>query len=405
MYSARTLEKFLLEASQQFPVVLVTGPRQVGKTTFMQHNCASDRTYVTLDDPLIRSLATTDPALFLQRFPPPVLIDEVQYAPELFPLIKVMVDREQRPGMFWLTGSQQFSLMKNVTESLAGRVALLRLLGLSQRELYGQAELEWPFLPTQQQLQQAYATAHPLNVNELYYNIWRGSYPRIALNDALNSELFYSSYVQTYLQRDVRDLTQVGDERAFLRFLRAAAARTAQMLNMTELARDADISPNTAKHWLSILQSSCIVHLLEPYHNHLIKRFVKTPKLYFLDTGLCAYLTGWSSPQTLEIGAMSGAMLETYVITQVLKSYWHNGRTAPLFFYRDQDGREIDLFIVQDNLAYPVEIKKTASPKKDDLKHFSAVNKIQTAAGGILCLVDKPIPLTAEWEAIPIACL
>lgn len=404
MYITRTLETFVQTTASQFPVVLVTGARQVGKTTFLQHLSQSERRYVSLDDPLVLSLAKSDPALFMQRFPPPVLIDEIQYAPELLPYIKLAVDQTRQPGHFWLTGSQQFHLMRGVSESLAGRVAIVHLLGLSRNEILGKGETVEPFLPTQEAIQRRSITEDRLTLKELYRLIWRGTLPAIALNATLDRDLFYASYVQTYLQRDVRDLARVGDEMAFFRFLRAAAARTAQLLNLTELARDADISPNTAKNWLSILQASDIIYLLEPYHTNLSKRLVKAPKLYFLDTGLTAYLTEWGSPETLEAGAMSGAILETWVIGELLKSYWHNGRRAPFYYYRDKDQREIDLIILQNDTAFPLEIKKTASPDKGDIRHFSALAQIgvNVAAGGVICLAEQSLPLTASTQSIPV---
>jgi len=244
-------------------------------------------------------------------------------------------------------------------------------------------------------------------LKELYRLIWRGAFPAIALNDDMDRNLFYSSYVQTYLQRDVRDLSRVGDAMAFLRFIRAASARTAQMLNMAELARDADVSPNTAKSWLSILQASGIVYLLEPYHTNITKRLVKTPKLYILDTGLCAYLTEWSSPETLEAGAMSGAILETWILTELLKSYWHNGRHAPFYYYRDKDQKEIDLLIVQDERIYPLAIKKTASPGKNDVRHFQSLEKLKLpiGPGGLICLAGQSLPLSQSAQSIPLTAL
>ena len=355
MYVARTLESFVSKAAEQFPVVLLTGARQVGKTTLLRHLSQENRTYVTLDDPLVLSLAKMEPALFLQRFPPPVLIDEVQYAVELLPHIKMAVDRAQRPGQFWLTGSQQFHLMKGVSESLAGRVAVVHLLGLSRRELVGRGQEARPFLPTPENIQYQQSTGGKLTLKELYRLIWRGAFPAIALNDVVDRDLFYSSFVQTYLQRDVRDLARVGDVMAFLRFLRAAAARTGQLLNLADLARDADVAPNTAKSWLSILQAAEIVYLLEPYYTNLNKRLVKAPKLYFLDTGLAAYLTEWVNPETLEAGAMSGPILETWIVAELLKSYWHAGRRAPFYYYRDKDQREIDLLIVQDGFLRSID--------------------------------------------------
>ncbi|MFN8444371.1 MAG: ATP-binding protein [Caldilineaceae bacterium] len=404
MYITRTLESFVLKNANQFPVVLVTGARQVGKTTFLQHLSQTERTYVSLDDPLVLSLAKSDPALFMQRFPPPVLIDEIQYAPELLPYIKLTVDQRRQPGLFWLTGSQQFHLMRGISESLAGRVAIVHLLGLAQREILGKGAGIEPFLPTAEALRTRATTADRLTLKELYQHIWRGAFPALALNDALDHNLFYSSYVQTYLQRDVRDLARVGDEMAFLRFLRAAAARTGQQLNLTELARDADVSPNTAKNWLSILQTSDLVYLLEPYHTNLSKRLVKLPKLYFLDTGLVAYLTEWATPETLEAGAMSGAILETWVIAELLKSYWHNGRQAPFYYYRDKDQKEIDLLISQDGKLYPLEIKKSASPDKNDVRHFQILSQfdMEIGPGGVICLAQQSLPLTTTAQSIPV---
>ncbi len=407
MYLARTLELFVREASRQFPVLLITGARQVGKTTFLRHLSEEARTYVTLDNPLILDLVKRDPALFLQRFRPPLLIDEVQYAPEVLPYIKMEVDRTKQAGAFWLTGSQQFHLMRGVSESLAGRVAIVNLLGFSRRELLRKSRESVPFLPTLSEIEQRLRTGGRLPLRDLYHLIWRGSLPAIILNEEMDRNLFFSSYLQTYLQRDVRDLAKVGDEMAFLRFLRIAAARTGQLLNLSEFARDADIAVNTARNWLSILQASGIIYLLEPYHTNLSKRLIKRPKLYFLDTGLCAYLTEWTSPETLEVGAMSGAILETWILSELLKSYWHHGRRAPFYFYRDKDKKEIDLLIVQDETIYPLEFKKTASPTPTDVRHFQALSKLNLpiGPGGIICLAEQSLPLTAATVSIPVSAL
>jgi uncharacterized protein len=407
MYQPRTLEGFATSAGMQFPVMLVTGARQVGKTTFLRHLSDPERTYVSLDDPLVLDLAKRDPALFFQRFRPPMLIDEIQYAPELLPFIKMEVDTSRENNLFWLTGSQQFHLMTGVSESLAGRVAVVQLLGLSRRELIGRGESSKPFIPTPADIIAKNASGGNLSLHDLYHLIWRGSYPAVALNEAIDWDLFYSSYIQTYLQRDIRALNRVGDEMAFLRFLRISAARTAQLLNVSELARDADIAVNTAKSWLSILQASGIIYLLEPYHSNINKRLVKTPKLYMLDTGMCAYLTGWSSPETLGDGAMSGAILETWVIVELLKSYWHNGRQAPFFYYRDRDTKEIDLLIIQDGTLYPLEIKRTASPSVADIQAFSSLGKLKLpiGPGGIICLAQLALPLSGSSMSIPVAVL
>lgn len=404
MYVTRTLETFAKTAAGQFPILLITGARQVGKTTFLKHLSESKRTYVTLDDPLVLKLAKTDPAMFFQKYDQPLLIDEIQYAPELLPYIKIMVDADKKTNQFWLTGSQQFHLMKGVSESLAGRVAVIQLMGMSKPELERHGSRSRPFLPTVGKMRDK---PEKITLKRLYHLIWRGSFPAVALNSKLDWRLFYSSYVQTYLQRDVRDLARVGDQSAFLRFLRAVAARTGQMLSLTELAKDTDCAVNTAKNWLSILEASGIVYLLQPYFTNISKRLIKTPKLYMLDTGLCSYLTEWSTPETLEAGAMSGAILETWVIAELLKSYWHNGRTAPFYYYRNKDQNEIDLLIIQDRTIYPLEIKKTASPSLRDVRHFKALEtlKMTIGPGGVICMTSEFLPLSKNIQAIPISAI
>jgi len=404
MYYPRTMNECWLKASEQFPVALLTGPRQVGKTTLLQRLCESRRKYVTLDDPGLRALAQEDPGLFLERFEPPVLIDEIQYAPALLPLIKMAVDARRKTGLFWLTGSQQFQMMKGVSETLAGRVAIMNLLGFSGRERRRLPLDVAPFLPTRECLKRRQASAAATGLKKAYRDIWLGSFPAMIAGPAKDRDLFYSSYLQTYLSRDVKDLAQVGNEAAFLRFLKACAARTAQMLNLTELARDADVSVNTAKNWLSILQASLQVRLLQPYHTSAAKRLVKTPKLYFLDTGLCAYLTEWSTAATLEAGAMSGAILETHVFAEMIKSWWHRGVTPPLYYYRDKEGKEIDLLFVQDQSLYPVEVRKSASPRREWAQAFSVLDRFKQgwASGGVVCLCPEMFPLSQKVAAIPL---
>lgn len=406
MYLKRTLGITIEKISQTFPVLLLTGPRQVGKTTLLQHLESDRRTYVTLDDPLTRELAQEDPALFLQRFKLPVLIDEIQYAPELFPYIKIEVDRNKQPGAFWLTGSQQFHLMKNITESLAGRVAILRLQGLSQQEVAQNLDIN-AFMPETDYIANLCKLAKPKSLMGVYEMIWRGSFPDVVTKKEIDPNIFYGSYIQTYLQRDVRELTQVGDEKSFLKFLRSAAARTGQLINYADMARDADISPNTAKSWLSILEASGLIYLLEPYYTNVTKRLVKSPKLYFLDTGLCCYLTQWSTPESLEAGAMSGAILETFIMGELLKSYWHNSKQPSFYFYRDKDKKEIDLLIEQNGKIYPLEFKKTAKPDKQAVKNFSILDKlnIPIGVGGVICLVSDFLPLTTKANAIPVWCI
>ena len=404
---SRTLKIHLMLASRTFPVVLLTGPRQVGKTTLLKSIAQSERNYVTLDDLDARTLAESDPALFLQRYRPPIIIDEVQYAPNLFSQIKLIVDQSRQNGQFWLTGSQKFHLMQSVTESLAGRVAILELNGFSQAEINCQADHAPPFLPTADWLSQTRHRAVEKDLDALYQRIWRGSYPRVIAEPEISTDLFYSSYIQTYIQRDIKEIIKISSEKAFYNFIRVIAARTGQLLNYADIARDVGIDQKTAKAWLSALEASGLVYLLQPYHNNLTNRLIKTPKLYFLDTGLCAYLTKWSTPQALEAGAFSGAILETWVISELLKSYWYNGKTPYFYFYRDKDQKEIDLLIEQDNTLYPIEIKKSATPSLNAANNFDLLAKLNQPIGhgAILCLRQKDIPLSAEIDAIPIGYL
>ena len=403
----RTLTQTIFQVSQNFPVLMVTGPRQVGKTTLLSMCSEGARAYVTLDDMDMRQLAQQDPALFLQTWPAPVTIDEVQYAPQLFSAIKMAVDKDPRNGQFWLTGSQKFQLMQGLTESLAGRVAIVDLLGLSQAEQQGRAQQSRPFLPTTDWIAQARNSAQPQSLQSLYAQIWLGAYPRLQTQGAQSRDVFYRSYVQTYVQRDVRELLKVSDPLSFHRFLGVVAARTGQLLNYAHLANEVDIDTKTAKAWLSVLEASGLVYLLQPYYRNLTKRMIKSPKLYFLDTGLAAYLTKWSLPESLEAGSMSGAILETWAVAEILKSYWHNGKEAPLYFYRDTDQKEIDLIIEADDVIYPIEIKKTATPSTQASKAFSAAANLGKTVGhgAVLCLTPRDVPLSANVTAIPMGYL
>ncbi|HHN64696.1 MAG TPA: ATP-binding protein [Nitrospirae bacterium] len=403
MYLQRTIEKFLRKAARHFPVILITGARQVGKTTLLKTLAEPERKYITLDDPVVLQLAKTDPALFFQRYKTPLIIDEIQYAPELLPYIKMMVDRTGKKNLFWLTGSQHFHIMKGLTESLAGRVAILHLMGFSFSESKGEGLKVKPFLP-KNKISVKDALEDRLSLMDVYSHIFRGSFPALHVEPEMDWNLFYSSYVQTYLQRDVVEIINVVNRISFIRFLKAVAARTAQLLNLSDLARDADISPNTAKKWLSVLQASGIVYLLQPFHTNLSKRLVKAPKLYFLDTGLCAWLTEWSSPETLEAGALSGAIFETWIFTEILKTYLHNGLEPSFYYYHDKDRKEIDLLIFKNGRVYPVEIKKTASPNRDMVSVFKSLKRLglNIASGCLICLCNDILPLMNNVYALPV---
>ncbi|MDR3166939.1 MAG: ATP-binding protein [Treponema sp.] len=406
MYIQRTIEKTIKDASRDFPVLLLTGMRQVGKSWVMEHLAESGRKYVSLDDLRIRELAKKDPEGFIQEYPPPVIIDEIQYAPELFTYIKIHVDSQKsaylkkggrglKPqGLFWLTGSQKFRLMEGIQESLAGRVAVLDMLGLSYREKIGKPWEGRPFLPSLDRSSWE-APDRPLTSPQVFKQIWNGFFPELAADPKMDRTRFYESYIQTYIARDVRDFYQVRDELAFFNFLTALAARTGELLNYHNLAGDAGIDGRTAKLWLAILERSGIIQFLRPYHANITKRVVKAPKVYFLDTGLAAYLARWNTAESLATGAQKGAMLETWVFAEILKSYWHNGAIPNIYFYRDTNGREIDFLIEQDMTLYPIEVKKTAMPRGDDVKHFKALEQFgkKIGPGAVLCLCSRALPL------------
>ena len=382
-----------MELNEQYPVLLLTGPRQVGKTTMLEHLIEVEgkgRKKVSLDDLTLRELAKTDPKMFFQLYQPPLLIDEVQYAPELFPYIKIMVDERHQPGDFWLTGSQLFKMMEGVQESLAGRVALLHLSPLSQSEIMKRPpeppfSLELPLLSERQNGRQM------LNTPEVFQRIHQGGMPALVTGTYSNASIFYSSYIDTYMERDVRRLSNDIDSLKFLRFLRSVAARTSQQVNYKGIADDAEIDQTTAKNWLHVLEALGIIFLLEPYSNNVLKRTVSTPKLYFYDSGIVCYLTRWSSPETAMEGAMSGALLENYTVAEIIKTYQNAGQEPFLYYYRDKDAREIDLILEQDGKLFPIEIKKMASPPKKLTKVFDLIDKspLQRGTGAILCMADQ----------------
>ena len=393
MYITRHMEKPVMELNEQYPVLLLTGPRQVGKTTMLEHLIEVEgkgRKKVSLDDLTLRELAKTDPKMFFQLYQPPLLIDEVQYAPELFPYIKIMVDERHQPGDFWLTGSQLFKMMEGVQESLAGRVALLHLSPLSQSEIMKRPpeppfSLELPLLSERQNGRQM------LNTPEVFQRIHQGGMPALVTGTYSNASIFYSSYIDTYMERDVRRLSNDIDSLKFLRFLRSVAARTSQQVNYKGIADDAEIDQTTAKNWLHVLEALGIIFLLEPYPNNVLKRTVSTPKLYFYDSGIVCYLTRWSSPETAMEGAMSGALLENYTVAEIIKTYQNAGQEPFLYYYRDKDAREIDLILERDGKLFPIEIKKMASPPKKLTKVFDLIDKspLQRGTGAILCMADQ----------------
>ena len=415
MFIHRHAAKTVQNLGKHFGAVLVTGPRQAGKTTLIDETVVKPGKrkvkHVSLDDPIIHKTANEDGGRFFLDYPPPLFIDEIQYAPNLFPHIKQIVDREKKQGLFFLTGSQQFSLMKGVSESLAGRVGIVDLLGLSLREIENDSFCE-PFCPTKNyfnERKKSRETKDSLYTGNDYDKLWqiilRGSMPRLYADPAFPHTAYYSSYLRTYIERDVRLIVNVGDEKKFLSFIRSVAARTAQMLNISKLAEDTDLPRTTAERWLSILISANLVFLLRPFHVNITKREIKTPKLYFLETGLAAYLTGWDTPQVLRKGAMGGAFFETFIVAEIIKSYINNGFQPPIYYYRDKEKREIDLLIWKNGLLHPIEIKMTANPEKRQLSAFGVLDTLpapyKRGEGGIICCYNELVSLDNIDKVIP----
>lgn len=407
MYIERHAEKTIKTLSEMFGAVLVTGSRQVGKTTLL-HKVIPSARWISLDDPILLNSAQEETSTFLKSYPPPVFIDEIQYAPQLFRHMKMEIDRSGEKGLYFISGSQQFHMMKNVSESLSGRVGIITLPGISLREEYN-ADFTEPFIPTDEYFSRWEEHLYGFSYQEIWRKIHRGRMPQLVANETHDWQMYYGAYVRTYIERDVRDLTQVGDEGKFLRFMISAAARTGSLLNLAELARDVGISQPTAERWLSVLVASNIVYLLQPYFSNVIKRAVKTPKMYFLDTGLAAYLTRWNTPETLQHGAMSGAFFESWVISEIVSSYYNKGvLEPPLWFYRDKDMREIDLLIERDGVLYPIEIKKHSDPTAKDISAFKVLDKlteVRRGSGGIICTYDKLTPIRESDKVIPVTYL
>ena len=400
-YISRNLETVVSQLTKEYPVVLLTGPRQVGKTTMLKKLMENtNRGYVSLDDLNARNLAKSDPELFLQLHKPPILIDEVQYAPELFTYIKMHVDKNQNPGEFWLTGSQVFKLMRGVQESLAGRVAVLSMTTLSQAEISNRDMT--PFVVDLGALSKRERIT--ADTHGIFDRIFKGSMPAIISGVNTNSHIFYSSYLSTYIERDVKEMAESIDSLKFLRFMTAVAARCGQMLNVAEVARDADINQQQAKAWLNVLETLGIIFYLHPYSNNLLKRLVKTPKLYFYDTGLVCYLTRWSSVETLESGAMNGAILENYVVSEIAKTYLNCGQEPFMYYYRDKDAKEIDIVLEHDGVLNPIEIKKTSNPGTELTKVFSLLDKasVPRDKGAIICMKPSLGAIDRDNYIVPV---
>ena len=402
MYIARHIEKTIEKSFSAFPAVLITGPRQVGKSTLLL-NRFKNIPNVTLDNPLQLLSLRQDPVEFFKLHGSPLIIDEVQRAPECFSVLKYMIDSDRRAGMYILTGSQKYALMKGVSESLAGRIGIIDMLGLSDREIY-EDPFDRPFLPTSDYLLARRPKTAP-SIQNLWERIHRGSMPELYSNKNMDWEQYYAAYVDRYIERDVKQLGAVGDTLAFMQFMTALASRTGELLNAASLARDVGVDGKTVKRWLSILQASNIIYLLQPFSLNINKRVIKTPKVYFTDTGLVCYLCRWLTPETLANGAMAGSIYETFIVSEILKSYYNAGKQPDLYFFRNTDGQEVDLLFYRDGKLYPIEIKKTSSPNVKDAKHFGTLSTffptLEVSEGGIICNAEELLPLGQKLKILP----
>ncbi len=402
-YVERELERKFLKMNEHFKAVLVTGARQVGKTTMLKHLAeGTNRTYVSLDNRMARDLAKSDPVLFFQTYQPPILIDEIQKAPELFEQIKIMCDESEEKGLFWITGSQQYQMMKQVRETLAGRIGILNLYSLSQREKQGIIFEEGLDFSLQGLLKRKQFFKKN-NIIDVFNHIWTGGMPDIQGVDSEIRNEYFNSYVETYLMRDATEVGGISDTVKFSKFLSACAALVSQQVNYSTLAEASDISEPTAKSWLNVLQGLGIVYLLKPFENNELKRLIKMPKLYFCDTALCAYLSMWLSPETLMNGAASGHYYENYVVMELVKTFAYSPIKANISYYRDTNAKEIDIMIEENEIIHPIEIKKSASPDKREVKKYSVIEKtsLQQGNGGIICMCEEVLPIDNKNCFIP----
>lgn len=406
MYYPRHIESVVERIAKRKPVLVLTGSRQVGKTTMLKE-IFSDINYVALNRPLVRESAKENPSLFFEMHKPPVVVDEIQKATELFDYIKDIVDESKAKGQFYLTGSQSIKLMKGVSESLAGRAGVIRMLGLSMREL---ALLPYrkPFLPVPDHFNEMILSGSIFDYDKIISSIHKGFFPELheIESDLYDWSDYYSSYFQTYIEKDIKDVLNIQDESAFIKFVKSAASLTGSMLNLSTMAEICGKDVKTVRAWLSVLESSGLVYLLEPYYNNFNKRLIKTPKLYFLDTGLACWLLGWNTPEQLTNGAMWGHIFESFVFAEILKSYYNDGIVKPpLYYYRDKDKNEIDLLIGNGDTLHPIEIKTTSDPNKSMISAFPYLDNIpnvKIGSGAVICMAKEHLPLTEDVWIVPV---
>lgn len=415
-YINRTIEKKLKEMEGVFPAILVTGARQSGKSTLLEYITNNEKrnvNSVSLDDMKERMLAQEDPELFIRTHETPLIIDEFQYAPNLLSYIKLRIDEARKEELFgkgmktgtlyYLTGSQVFETMEEVSESLAGRIGIIDLHPLSTREI--NHSKEDMFIPDINLLKKKEPIKNQ-SISKIFERIYRGSYPELYKNSKMDIESYFSSYVRTYIERDVRKIINIQNEQKFMKFISAIAARTAQEFNASDISKDVGVDVETINKWTSILSNTYMIFLLQPHMNNNVGRIIKRPKIYFMDTGLACYLTGYVNSKTLERSAYSGQIFETYIISEIVKSFTNNNKNPKkyLYYYRDNNQKEIDLLVINEDNIYPVEIKKSANPGTDAIKNFNIVKKFEMKSpnGIVLCLTENIHPIDENNYLLPI---
>lgn len=403
MYIKRHIENVVERIAKRKSVLVITGARQVGKSTMLKAMYANFN-YVALNNPLVRESAKNNPSIFFEQYKTPVIVDEIQKEASLFEYIKDIVDEKKEKAQFYLTGSQSLKLMKNVSDSLAGRAGIVKMLPLSQREILGVEYLK-PFMPTKENLN---GTINTFNFDKIVERIHKGFFPELyeTKSDLHDWADYYSSYFQTYIEKDIKDVLNIKDESAFIKFVKATASLSGELLNYKSLSEVCGKDQKTIKSWLSVLESSGIIYILEPYFNNFNKRMTKTPKMYFLDTGFACWLLGWNTPQQMINGAAWGHIFESFVFSEILKSYYNDGISKPpLFYYRDKDKNEIDLIISEGDTLYPIEIKTTSDPKRSMINAFACLSllpNIRIGEGAVICMAKEPLPLTDKVTIWPV---
>jgi predicted AAA+ superfamily ATPase len=406
MYYHRHIEPVVARIAKRKPVLVLTGARQVGKSTMLKEVYKGIR-YISLNRPLLRESAKENPSLFFELYPPPIVVDEIQKAEELFEYIQDIVDQGTAKGQFYLTGSQSMRLMNRVSDSLAGRAGVIKMLGLSARELGGMGYRQ-VFKPVTAHIEGVLKESPPFNYAAIVARIHKGFFPELyeTESDLKDWSDYYSSYFQTYIEKDIKDVLKIQDESAFIKFVRATASLTGQVLNYTTLAEICGKDVGTVKAWLSVMESCGLVYLLEPYYNNFNKRLLKAPKLYFLDTGLACWLLGWNTPEQLANGAMWGHLFESFVFAEILKSYYNDGTIKPpLYYYRDKDKNEIDLLVEDGSVLHPVEIKTASDPSKSMTRAFRCIEGVPektVGQGALICMAKEVLPLTKDVWILPV---